>query len=153
MNDQSMTDHKSIDFWCNALIAAAGLTILMGLSFMLPPFLGMSYFNFLFFGHTGFPEGMGEAGLAYTIFLYGLVGAIVIGWMAPMIYLAHGPIRRGDKTAFNVFCLTIAIWFVIDSLVSIATGFWQNAASNVSLVVLFIVPLLMIRRRLNPSSK
>ncbi len=148
-----MPDNKSLNFWCNALIGAAIFTIALSLSFILPPLFGMSYFNFLFFGHATFPAAISDVGLHYVYFLYGLVGAITIGWMIPMLYLANGPIRAGDKTAFKVFGLTLAIWFVVDSLVSIANGFWQNAASNVSLALLFVIPLTMIRRHLNHKGR
>jgi hypothetical protein len=33
------------------------------------------------------------------------------------------------------------VWFVTDTVLSLATGFWQNAVLNVVLAVLFAVPL------------
>jgi len=38
--------------------------------------------------------------------------------------------------------LAMAVWFVIDSFMSIATGFWLNAVSNTLIAIGLIVPLL-----------
>jgi hypothetical protein len=40
--------------------------------------------------------------------------------------------------------LTFALlaWYVIDSAISVSTGFWLNAVSNTALMVAYLIPVL-----------
>lgn len=74
-------------------------------------------------------------------FAFGLQGALTLGWgftMIAMIRLADtggAPVWRSLTAAF----LT---WYVVDSLISISTGFPLNAVSNTLLTVGYLIPVL-----------
>ena len=68
--------------------------------------------------------------IAYVEFAYGVLGAVLIGWMAMVIALVRGPLRRGEPIAWTMLATSTSIWFVIDPAFSLAMGFWQNAVLN-----------------------
>ncbi len=74
----------------------------------------------------------------------GLMGAVTMGWglsFAPLFMAAH---RLGDQAApiWRFATLAVLAWFVIDSALSVATGFWLNAVSNTGLAIGYLVPVL-----------
>jgi hypothetical protein len=78
-------------------------------------------------------------------FAMGLMGCISVGW--GMTYLAafeagHQLTGAAATKLWRGIFLSAAVWYVIDSYVSIHTGFWRNAISNSVLAVLFLIPML-----------
>lgn len=140
---------KSLNFWCNAMLAAIGLISVLAILMIVPPHPSISYFNFILYGHVGFPETMSADGVRYAVFLYELLACVMIGWMVPLAYLINGPLRRESRAAWNVIALSIGSWYSVDSGVSLALGYWQNALSNTSLAILFAIPLFMMRSNLS----
>jgi hypothetical protein len=76
-------------------------------------------------------------------FAFGLMGAVSAGWGLTFLVLfdaahrlgaAAGPVWRGVAGA-------TVVWYVVDSAISLATGFALNAASNTALLVALLVPL------------
>lgn len=135
--------------WCNILLGSIGLITAIGLLMIIPPQPGVSYFNFILYGTPDFPDLMSDEGAQYASFLYALLACVMIGWMVPLAYLVHDPLRSGSRVAWNVIIFSIMGWFVIDSGVSLVFGYWQNALSNVSLALLVVLPLMLIRPHLN----
>lgn len=141
-------DRKTTDFWCNALLGGLGLVIVLSLGIIVPPHLSISYFNAMLYGHIEYPQAMSREGILYAHFLYSVLACVMIGWMIPLIYLTHSPLRAGSTIAWKVIMLSVGVWFITDSGISMALGFWQNAVSNVALTILLAIPLLMIRPKL-----
>jgi len=70
----------------------------------------------------------------------GLQGALTIGWGLTMLVLVQTPsIGAGQWRALS---LALLAWYVIDSAISVATGFWLNAISNTGLFVAYLIPVL-----------
>ena len=55
--------------------------------------------------------------------------------------MLFGSFRRGAREAWLIVAVSVAVWFVADTGVSLATGFWQNAVLNTVIAILFAVPL------------
>lgn len=74
-------------------------------------------------------------------FSIALMGAVSIGWgctmlfLLPVIHAAGAPAWRGLTAA-------IAVWFVIDGILSAATGFPLNNLPNLALAIGYAIPLL-----------
>lgn len=144
----SEAKERSINLWCNILLASIAFIVIISLFMFVPPQVSVSYFNLILFGGPNYPDTMTTDGVTYAGFLYAVLGCVMIGWTVPLFYLANGPLRAGSRTAWRVIALSIGLWFVIDSGVSLALGFWQNAVSNVSLMLIIALPLMMIRPHL-----
>lgn len=74
-------------------------------------------------------------------FSIALMGAVSIGWGATILLLALD--KETSRSAAVWRCVTcgFAVWFVIDSALSIYTGFALNALSNLLLVLAGALPL------------
>lgn len=74
-------------------------------------------------------------------FAFGLQGALTLGWgftMMAMVGLAHG----AGAPVWRSLTASLLVWYVIDSLISISTGFPLNAVSNTLLVAGYLAPVL-----------
>jgi hypothetical protein len=125
--------------WTKVTIGCATVTAVFGLSMMIWPRPGIAYFNMLFFGSLRYPVSMGPAASEYLDFVYGVLGAVIIGWMSLLITLCLRSLK--DQSSVGVALPPIAIWLVVDSVFSIVSGFWQNAASNILFAAVLAIPI------------
>jgi hypothetical protein len=75
----------------------------------------------------------------------GLMGALTVGW--GLTYLVsfkalHALDRAVAAPLWQGITLASLSWYVIDSAISIATGFWLNAVSNTVLTALYLVAVI-----------
>jgi len=74
-------------------------------------------------------------------FSIALMGAVSIGWgctvlfLLPVIHTAGAPAWRGLTAA-------LAVWFVIDGILSASTGFALNNLPNLAFMTGYAIPLL-----------
>ncbi|MDX2229521.1 MAG: hypothetical protein NW220_07780 [Leptolyngbyaceae cyanobacterium bins.349] len=74
-----------------------------------------------------------------------VLGAVTIGWSLTLfaaIQAVHQLDKPSSKTIWMVIALSVMSWYIIDSSLSIATGFWLNAIANTSFIVTFLIPVL-----------
>ena len=78
-------------------------------------------------------------------FAIGLMGAVTMGW-GLTYFGAFKALYALDPAAaapiWRYLLFAGLVWYVIDSTISVATGFWMNAVSNTILIVLFLFPLV-----------
>jgi hypothetical protein len=116
-----------------------------GAFFVVAGALTTSLFEWIVFGSAESPIPGGEAA-RYVTFVYGVLGAVMVGWACLLWPLVRGPIRRREPWAWSAIAMSLGAWFVIDSALSIASGFGENALLNLVFAIAFAVPLLAIRR-------
>ena len=134
----------SFFWWCWLVAVTAGV-IVFGLAMVLAPGLTQAFFNRLLFGSTAPPAAFGAPVVDYLVFVYGVLGAVMVGWGVALLVLVAGPVRRGDASGWWAVCASLAVWFVIDSTFSVASGHWPNAGLNLAFFVLYAVPLAATR--------
>jgi hypothetical protein len=81
---------------------------------------------------------------AHHRFAIGLMGAVTMGWGLTLFgaFKALFQLEPAKAAATWRYLLLVTLtWYVVDSTISIATGFWMNAVSNTIVMVLFLVPL------------
>jgi hypothetical protein len=75
----------------------------------------------------------------------GLMGAVTMGW-GGMFYIAFKAFQGLEATQaaplWRLTVVVVLVWFVIDSSISIATGFWMNAVSNMVFTLLLLLPIM-----------
>ncbi|MFM9865433.1 MAG: hypothetical protein ACKVRO_17720 [Micropepsaceae bacterium] len=81
---------------------------------------------------------------APTRFSQGVLGAVTIGWGLTVLLLLPAAIDLGKKGRpfWIAIAAGLAAWYVIDSALSIATGFGLNVIANTALAVGFLIPML-----------
>jgi hypothetical protein len=78
-------------------------------------------------------------------FSLGVLGAVSIGWSVTMfaaIQAANQLDRLAGGSIWVMITASVVCWYMIDSTLSIATGFWINAIPNTILLVAFLIPVI-----------
>lgn len=108
------------------------------------------------FGPLGFgPESAditGGAAYEYSTFIFGVLGAVIIGWMVAMLFIVRGPLRRREPWAWNAVATSIGIWFLVDTGFSLAVGQVEHGIFNVAFLLAVAIPLGRLRRELAAAS-
>jgi hypothetical protein len=139
----------ALKFWWRWLMLAAVLVVLTGAALMLLPGLTQQLFNLLYFGAAQAPASFSPAAVHYVTFICGVLGAVMVGWGATLLYLVAGPFKRGVPDAWKMVTLSLLVWFLPDTALSIWMGFWHNTLLNGAFLVLFGVPLAATYRQFN----
>ncbi|MEP4192743.1 MAG: hypothetical protein ABJN51_16765, partial [Sneathiella sp.] len=66
----------------------------------------------------------------YLSFIYGVLGAVMLGWTALFYYILYYPFKAGKRWSWYAFAIPLTLWFTTDSVLSVLSGFWLNAAFN-----------------------
>ncbi len=74
-------------------------------------------------------------------FSIALMGAVSIGWGCTMLFLLP-VIHAAGAPAWRALTGALAVWFVIDGILSAATGFPLNNLPNLALAIGYAIPLL-----------
>lgn len=78
-------------------------------------------------------------------FSLALMGAVTLGWgltFRVILSATDGLSKSQAAPVWRQTTLAVLVWFVVDSTLSVTTGFAPNAASNLLLVVGYLLPLL-----------
>jgi hypothetical protein len=124
------------------LVVAFSVTIAFSLGMVLAPGLLHQFFNSVLFATAQVPTDFDPAANAYIFFVYGILGAVMIGWMVALLFILLSGFRCKQRWAWYAIATSIVIWFAIDSSMSLVTGFWQNAAFNLVFLLAFSIPLV-----------
>jgi hypothetical protein len=139
------------DFWWRWLVVMTCVVLSLGAALVAFPSVMQQVFNLIFFGSPGGrPEFLPAA--RYLRFAFAVLGAVMFAWAACMLVLLWGPFRRGSRDAWLAIAVSLAAWFVPDTVLSLLSGFWQNAVLNVVLAAGFAIPLAVTRRARADSS-
>jgi hypothetical protein len=78
-------------------------------------------------------------------FALAVMGPVTLGWCVTLIGMIkvseHLPVSA-QKHLWGWFTLGVLTWFIIDSTMSVATGFWRNTIPNIAYMVAYLIPLL-----------
>jgi hypothetical protein len=138
--------------WWYWLIFAAFSVIVFSLGMVIAPNLVQEkLFDAMFFSSTQIQTVLSNTAVSYILFTYRVLGAVMVGWMISLLFILAGSFRRGQREGWVAMTGSIAVWFLLDSGVSISVGYWQNAVFNVIFFVLFIIPLAATFYRFNDA--
>jgi len=139
---------KNFIFWKNWLMAVNLITIGIGL---LIAFAG----NSLLFEihnegtyHTFFDgNAPSEKMMAFKNWLFGIIGATIVGFHTLIVYIAKYPFARKEKWARNAIALAMTTWFILDSSLSFYYGADFNVYFiNIPSFTLIMLPVLLTWR-------
>ena len=74
-------------------------------------------------------------------FALGLTGALTVGWILTLMVAVRGA-EAVAPVRWRRILVAVLVWYVIDSAISVMTGFALNAVSNTLLTVGFLIPVL-----------
>ena len=146
-----MSNSRVSDLWWKWLVVMCAATVFFSLALIFLPVLSKESFSALYLGSADAYLAFSETGVRYVLFIQGVLGAVMVGWMLSMIAIIMGPFRRGEFWSWKAIAGSLVLWFLLDSGYSIASGFWQNAILNLTLLVGFAVPLAASFRQFRVS--
>lgn len=102
-------------------------------------------FELLGFGPDdgGTPAG---APTDYLRLIYGVLGAVIVGWFTLLLVVVRGPLRRRERWAWTAVVASATTWFVVDTVFSLVTGWPTHAAFNLAFAAGLAPPLVGLRR-------
>jgi len=138
--------------WCDWLSAAIIGVALFSLVLVGFPSLTQELFDWIaFLDNPPTPVKDPEV-VKYLSFVYGVLGAVMLGWSVVLFYVVQGPFRAGEKWSWYAIAGSITVWFVVDSVHSVASGYWPNAVFNIGAFIAFGVPLVVSFTSFGPRS-
>lgn len=137
MNNKS----TQLNFWFRWLIAADIIVIVFGTAQALLPDLVRQGFSLLVFSSSSYINTFPQDAIRYITLTHAVMGSVMIGWGISMMYTLFTQFRNGEWTGWVSIAVAMTLWFIPDTVMSIATGFWQNAVLNVGFILLFVIPL------------
>lgn len=128
------------NFWRWWLLLASALIAAYGVLLAVAGTVAGRLFDVLGFGMRSgaIPDGQARS---YVLFVYAVLGAVLLGWMLTVAGIAAGPLRTGEPWAWPVLATSVGAWFVLDTGVSLVVGSWQHAAFNLVFLAALAVPL------------
>ncbi len=77
-------------------------------------------------------------------FSLAVMGAVTIGWAVTAAATIQAAILLGERSApiWRGLVAGVLVWFVIDTPMSIATGYGMNAIPNLVLLATFLLPII-----------
>ena len=159
-NDKLSSSYMSTyNFLCGVIyvvtLYAVGM-VLGGRSFATP------IFDLLQFGPNTHPRLVGlvgreehEAFMDYCIFMFGVVGSVIIGWMVVMYQMLKLCLSTSYEMRVmgrNSILVSTIAWFIFDTGFSIAINEYEHAVFNIPFVTLLLVPILLMKQYDNDNT-
>lgn len=141
-------------FWQRWLLAVCIMIIAGGAAFALLSWSPLfSIINGLV-NATFWPGSLPDQGSrGFQLWAYGMLGGTIAGWGIFLTYIVRHPFARKEAWSWECIAAGVAVWFVIDTAVSIYVTAYFNVAINVLLLILVALPLIMTRNDFIKISK
>jgi len=78
---------------------------------------------------------------AYLRLSFAVLGAVMAGWAAMMLILVRGPLASGVRWALPALAVPLAVWFMLDTGMSLVLDYPTHALFNVPFALALGVPL------------
>ncbi|MBI5295938.1 MAG: hypothetical protein HY869_10710 [Chloroflexi bacterium] len=136
-----MKTQSNFNFWQRWLIVVSAGVMLYGISMVLAPDLLRQFLSLLAFGSPSTISSFGTEAAHYIALAHAVMGSVMFGWGATMMFILFSQFRPGNRTAWLSIAVPLAAWFIPDTLYSLWSGFWQNTVLNLVFAILFAIPL------------
>jgi hypothetical protein len=136
-----MKTQSNFNFWQRWLVIVSAGVMLYGISMVLAPDLLRQFFSLLAYGSPSTISSFGAEAAHYIALAHAVMGSVMFGWGAMMMFNLFNQFRPGNQPAWLTIAIPLAAWFIPDTLFSLWSGFWQNAALNLAFAILFAIPL------------
>jgi hypothetical protein len=73
-----------------------------------------------------------------------VLGAVMVGWGLTLLAAVHAANLLGERgrPVWSMITAAVVVWYVVDSALSVVTGFPLNAVSNTLFTLGFLIPLI-----------
>lgn len=133
-------------FWTNWLLVVSAGIIVFGMVLVVAPSFARQAFSWLVYAAPDRIDTFGREPARYIGLAHAVIGGVMVGWGAALLYVAGSLFSEGARHAWNLIAVSVAAWFVPDTSYSLLSGYWQNALLNTVFLALFALPLWATRR-------
>jgi hypothetical protein len=74
-----------------------------------------------------------------------VLGAVMAGWSLLMMQIVRGPLSEGSRWAWLILVQSLALWFLLDTGMSLVLGYPTHALFNMPFAVALGIPLVSLR--------
>ena len=138
-------------FWVLWLFATLVGVMIFGLALVLAPAMTRHGFSWLIYADAARLNGFGADALAYIALMHAVLGCTMVGWGVALLGVVGSLFARGSPAGWGILVGSIAAWFIPDTVFSLWSGYWPNAALNLMFVLFLVVPLVATYRDFYPS--
>lgn len=87
-------------------------------------------------------------------FSLAVLGAVTVGWSLTLLAAVHAANQLGDqaRSVWVLVTCSLVVWYVIDTALSLATGFGLNVIPNTIFLAVFMLPIIRSGVLKSPSS-
>ena len=78
----------------------------------------------------------------YQGWLYGVLGSTMAGWGIFFAFIAHIPLQRKERWAWNCLLIGMLVWYIAGTTISLKYGVTFNSPFNTVILLLVILSLL-----------
>jgi len=132
-------------FWDRWLQIAIGGVVVYCVTLVVTGRTAGRLFDILGFGMRDAGILPGSPAERHVLLVYGVLGSVMIAWMATLWLISAGPLRHRDPWAWTTVTRTVVLWFVIDTSFSLAVGAPTHALFNVAFLLVLAPPLIRMR--------
>jgi hypothetical protein len=138
---------NNFSFWQRWLFVFSLVVIVFGMGMALlnrTPLFGVfdRQVDPVFWGANLPPSGVNE----FQGWVYGVLGATMAGWGVLLAFVVQASFRKRERWAWNAVILSLALWYLTDTFLSLRSGVAFNAVFNTAILVLAALPLFFTRR-------
>lgn len=135
----SATSERQCRFWTRWLQAVLLLLLSYALVLVFAGAVAAWLFDALGFGPS--PEIASDAVLDYLRLPFAVLGAVMAGWALQMLLVVRRRDQLGESLAIPMLAIPLALWFVLDTGMSIVLGYPTHALFNVPFAIALGLPL------------
>jgi hypothetical protein len=77
----------------------------------------------------------------------------MFGWALARWFVITGPFRERQRWAWNAVVASMIGWFVVDTTLSLLSGYGKNTILNLAFAVMFAAPLYLLRADFHSASR
>jgi len=137
----------SFSFWQKWLSIAAGAVVAIGLFLALTGFLPYSEPVNRLINQTFWPgRAVSVETSDFQRWVYGILGATVAGWGVLLLFVARVPFKKKERWSRQAILVCLAVWFPLDTALSLYHGVYLNAAFNATLAMAIGLPAAITGR-------
>ena len=86
-------------------------------------------------------DGTETLATSETRLMLAIGGGVMTGWGLMIWQLAGEPLQRAPQATRAIIRTSILVWFLVDSLASVAAGVPLNVLGNLVFLALFLLPM------------
>lgn len=138
----SGADDRAVRFWRRWLSGALLAFAIVSLAMALVPSTATKAFSLMIYRQADLPPDFSAEARTYIELAHAVLLSAMSGWFVLMFLVSR---RCAESPSlWRPIAAGLAVWFVPDTGYSLASGYWENAVLNVTMLTPLAIPLAVL---------